>query len=412
MEKYTPRYLVMVTAVANHNKYYKQIPNGDGTLTAEYGRVGSSCQRRTYPMSQWDKKYNEKLNKGYVDQTGLVEDLIVEKKPKEVSKYREIEDKAIAEIIERLQAMARKTISENYTISSDRVTQAMVDEAQGILADLVDIKDLESFNKTLLKLFTTIPRKMSNVSSYLAHSDADFPDIIKHEQDLLDVMQGQVIQHVAEDDINKMSIMEEEAAAPTETILEALGLEFSPCNDEDIATIKKLLGSCSGNFRNAWRVTNKKTQKKFDEYCGEEKIKVRKLLWHGSRNENWWSIINTGLVLKPTNAVITGKMFGYGIYFAPKARKSMGYTSLSGSRWAKGNSKSAFMALMDVAYGKPYDVFSYGGSYGSFNKEALRRADPEANCLHAHAGSMLVNDEIIFYDERQMTIKYLVEIGE
>lgn len=157
MEKYTPRYLVMVTAVANHNKYYKQIPNGDGTWTAEYGRVGSSCQRRTYPMSQWDKKYNEKLNKGYVDQTGLVEDLIVEKKPKEVSKYREIEDKAIAEIIERLQAMARKTISENYTISSDRVTQAMVDEAQGILADLVDIKDLESFNKTLLKLFTTIP---------------------------------------------------------------------------------------------------------------------------------------------------------------------------------------------------------------------------------------------------------------
>ena len=39
--EYKPRYLVMVTASANNNKYYKQIPHGD-SWTAEYGRVGSS----------------------------------------------------------------------------------------------------------------------------------------------------------------------------------------------------------------------------------------------------------------------------------------------------------------------------------------------------------------------------------
>ena len=89
MEEIKPRYLVMVTASANNNKYYKQVPHGD-SWTAEYGRVGSSPQRREYPMSQWNSKYNEKIRKGYVDQSDLVEDLIRVEKPKK-SEYREIE---------------------------------------------------------------------------------------------------------------------------------------------------------------------------------------------------------------------------------------------------------------------------------------------------------------------------------
>ena len=134
------------------------------------------------------------------------------------------------------------------------------------------------------------------------------------------------------------------------------------------------------------------------------------MLFHGSRNENWWSIIQTGLILRPTNAIINGKMFGYGIYYAPKARKSLGYTSLNGSYWTKGHSSSGFMALMDVAYGKPYDVYSFDSKYYNFNYDALQRNCPGANCLHAHEGNMLRNDEIIIYKEEQSTIKYLVEL--
>lgn len=125
MSEIKPRYLVMVTASANNNKYYKQIPHGN-SWTAEYGRVGSNPQRREYPMSQWDSKYNEKIRKGYVDQSDLVEDLIQVEKPSK-SEYKEIENKVIAEIVEHLQSMAKQAISENYTISSNKVTQAMVD---------------------------------------------------------------------------------------------------------------------------------------------------------------------------------------------------------------------------------------------------------------------------------------------
>lgn len=403
MSEIKPRYLVMVTASANNNKYYKQIPHGD-TWTAEYGRIGSSSQRREYPMSQWNSKYNEKIRKGYVDQSDLVEDLIQVQKPKQ-SKYKEIENKVIAEIVERLQAMAKQAISDNYTISSNKVTQAMVDEAQDILTGLLDIPDVDTFNDMLLKLFTVIPRRMGNVKDYLVKSTEDFAKIIQREQDLLDVMRGQVVQKQIMDDTKDNDDNKNE-----NTILEQLGLEFDECNDKDIAVIKDALGSCADRFYKAWKVKNVKTQERFEKFVKENNIKNIKLLFHGSRNENWWSIINTGLVLKPTNAVITGKMFGYGIYYAPKARKSLGYTSLDGSYWVRGNSKSGFMALMDVAYGKPYDVYSFDSKYYNFNYDRLQEACNGANCLHAHEGSMLRNDEIIVYKEDQCTIRYLIEL--
>ena len=68
------------------------------------------------------------------------------------------------------------------------------------------------------------------------------------------------------------------------------------------------------------------------------------------------------------------------------------------------------MALMDVAYGKSYDVYSHQSRYYDFNYERLQQACPGANCLHSYAGSMLYNDEIIVYKEAQSTIKYLVEL--
>lgn len=402
MPEITPRHLVMVTAGANNNKYYDMTPHGD-SWTATYGRIGSGSQTRTYPMSQWNSKYNEKINKGYVDQTDLVKDLISTEKPKQ-SEYKEIENKVIAEIVERLQAMARKAISENYTISSNKVTQAMVDEAQTILTSLLSIEDKSEFNNTLLKLFTVIPRKMGSVRSYIAQDDTQFAKIISREQDLLDIMKGQVVQKQVIEEVK------DDKPLYDRTILEQLGLEFEECTVEDVARIKVALGSCSDKYHKAWKVKNIRTQKRFDDFVKDNNIKDVRLLFHGSRNENWWSIINSGLVLRPTNAVITGKMFGYGIYYAPKAKKSLGYTSLSGSYWANGNSSSGFMALMDVAYGKPYDVHSFESRFHTFDYVALQKACPGANCLHAHEGSMLRNDEIIVYKEEQCTIKYLVEL--
>lgn len=404
MIDYTPKHLVMVTAGANHNKYYDMQPNGE-MWVAKYGRVGSSSQTRTYSKYEFEKKYREKIRKGYVDQTDLVQDLISVEKPKVKPEYRPIDNPVINEIVERLQSMARKVISENYTVSSNKVTQAMVDEAQDIITGLLSITDVKQFNDELVRLFTTIPRKMSSVSSYIANKPDDFNKIIHREQDLLDVMKGQVVQKQIVDKAE-----EDDEPINNITVLEALGLEFDECSKDDIATIKVALGSCADKFHKAWKVKNIKTQARFDKFVEDNNIKDVRLLFHGSRNENWWSIIQSGLVLRPTNAVITGRMFGDGSYFSPTARKSMGYTSLMGSYWARGSSASGFMALMSVAYGKPYNVYSFNSDFYSLDYDRLQKKCKGANCLHAHAGSMLRNDEIVIYKEEQSTIKYLVEI--
>ena len=400
---YNPVYLIMVTAGANNNKYYRMYPS-ESSFTVEYGRVGNGgFQTATYPISQWSKKYNEKIRKGYQDKTNLMADLIIQDKPK-TRKYIDIENTSIAEIVGRLQRMAKQAISENYTISSNKVTQAMVDEAQLILNELCIVNDIVAFNKRLIELFFVIPRKMSNVADYLPKEKSDFGKIIQAEQDLLDVMKGQVVQNIVFENNN------DEVVENNFTILDEMGLSFSEVDNLDIIKIKSALGQCSGQYRNAWKIENQKTQSRFSSFVKEEGEICTKLLWHGSRNENWWSIINAGLVLKPTNAVITGKMFGHGTYFATKARKSVGYTSLSGSYWARGSSNTAFMGLYDVAYGKPFNVYSFDPKFYNLNYNELQRYLSGSHCLHAHEGSMLKNDEIIVYREDQTTIKYLVEI--
>lgn len=403
------KYLICTKADANNYKYYEMIPNGD-SFTVKYGRMGQpGYQTRTYSISQFDKKYSEKIKKGYEDKTELKSEVVEEvTSNNSQSEYKDIENKVIAEIVNRLQKMAKETIAKNYTVNSTTVTQAMIDEAQNILSSLVSIQDVDAFNKNLIQLFNAIPRKMKKVSDYLAKSKEDFSKIITDEQNLLDVMQGQVYvpQHKEKDD----------TVQTNETILEHFGLEMQETTTEEIAMIKNLLAEDANRYVNSWKVINKETQERFDKFVKENNINNIKMLWHGSRSENFWSIIKTGLVLRPTNAIITGKLYGYGIYFAPRARKSIGYTSVNGSYWANGSNKTGFMAIFEVAYGTPYDVYDFDSKYHEMNYNLLQKFKRGANCLHAHAGasmggySSLKNDEIVFYKQEQMTIKYLVEI--
>lgn len=401
-----PTYLIMVTGENNHNKYYSLFPEGD-QFRVEYGRVDATKTTRYYPMSKWDSQISSKLKKGYQDITDLKKDLVEEiSSANPESPYKEIENAAIRAIVEKLQSLARETIQKNYTVKASAVTQDMVDAAQKIIDALANsCSAVEEFNDNLLKLFTVIPRKMGNVRDYLANKVEDFAQIISKEQDLLDVMRGQIYVKPENEPV-------ETVEKKQQTILEELGLEMEETTADDVALIKTLMNESAGKFRKAWRVKNLKTQERFDKFVTENNIKDTRLLFHGSRSENFWSIIKTGLVLRPTNAVITGKMFGYGCYYASKCQKSIGYTSLSGSYWAHGGNNTAYMALFDVAYGTPYDVYNFDSMYYNLDYNKLQQFQHGANCLHAHADrGMLRNDEIVVYKEEQMTIKYLIEIG-
>ncbi len=73
----------------------------------------------------------------------------------------------------------------------------------------------------------------------------------------------------------------------------------------------------------------------------------RRVLWHGTRMSNWFSILRHGLLIKPPGVPHHGSAFGAGIYFTDKITRAMAYSHPSG--W-DGDRRQVFL-LSEVALG-------------------------------------------------------------
>ena len=382
----------------NHNKYYNMVATGT-SLEITYGRVGSTERYETYPLSKWDSIYKSKIKKGYKD----VSHLFVEEKGEKVG-FTDISDVLVRNLINKLESFAKKQVDTHYNVSANSVTQKQIDEAQSILNELINYTNCinnSRANQYLLELYRVIPRKMKKVADHLLDDKTckDLDKMLSEEQDLLDTMAQQVKQIELTKGNTKDNI----------SILDAMGLEIYKTMPSDVELIKERMGNIAHQYSDSFKVINKKTQARFDKWVASSKVKRVRQFFHGSRNENWMSILNTGLLLRPTGVVITGKMFGNGTYYADKAKKSLGYTSLSGSYWAKGNSKEAYMALFDVHLGDSLRVKRHEGWMSSLDLGKLQ-AKGSYDSLFAEGGADLVNNEYIVYREEQSTIKYLIQV--
>lgn len=374
----------------------------DETFSVTEGRVNIVIGRnkpRTWilPIEKWEEEFTRYVNNGYI----VTKTKKTDKKEKVVignSGFKTIADNIVRNFIDRLLAFANQAIATNYTIKVDEVSPEMLALAKKDLEELSEKKDelsVAQFNMILQHLYKVLPRRIDNLSKNLAKQKSDFRDIIANEFDLYDIMAGQASS--AKEDQRR-------------TILEANGLTVRNVTDEEKAWIVKRLGSESKRYINAWKITNEKTERAFNENCNKMGFTEKKgieHLFHGSRNENFWSIITNGLTVRPSGVVITGKMFGNGTYFAPDACKSMGYTSRSGSRWANGSSNSGFLGIYKVAVGNsaaPDRARAY--DYKSLSKDGFH------SVWCKRGGQIgLRMDEVVVYQDWQSTVEYLVEIG-
>lgn len=420
MIPYSERYLVMVTA-HNNNKFYRMIPNGN-SFTAIWGRIGQNGAQCTYPIRDWDAKYAEKISKGYTDQSDTVLGPDINNPspntPQASMKHDDGENVNIKKteantLISRLASFAKGFIKRNYITrsSSIKINSRMISKVDELLKQMdADVKtgvSVSDFNSLLSEVFMAIPRIMGDTRHFYASSSADYGRILKREAEYIDSLRG--IAKTNDNDSNiTINTSDENALAEADATIRKFGLTINPVTASQEMDIKRHMGQNASRYVRAWRIENKATKKAFTEYRKKLGDDANiKQLWHGSKNENFHSILCSGLLLNP-NASITGKMFGYGIYFAPSFAKSLGYSSIEGSYWANGHSDTAYMAVFDVALGKSLDVYDYAGGYGSWKeKDILRKG---CNSLWAHKGSMLRNDEIIVYNEKAMTIRYIVEI--
>lgn len=395
------------------NKVYIMEEQANGTIKCTYGRIGARMTEVTKDSYEWNKIYGQKTSarKGYVDKT----DEAVIKQAQKSTGMANISEAEVQKLFDDLMAYANKTIGSKYKVTQDDVTQKQVDNAKKIIDELATIAKsstrktdkIEPINEKLLELYMTIPRKMKNVKDHLIdevdYTIEEIKNFIAAEQDLLDTMAGQVTmlaQTAVADATDDKDDKEED-------LLDKLGLEVTEEKDKKaIKLVKKLLGKNAHQMTGLFKCINKTTQAKFDTHYASAKVKKRKLLWHGSRNQNWFNIIQTGLLIRPSGVIHTGSMFGDGIYFSNKAQKSLGYSSLSGSYWAGGNDNKGYLALFDVHIGKAYDVEDSDSSLSQSRLDSKGNYD----CTFAHAGRSLYNDEIIVYESQRCTIAYIVEM--
>lgn len=408
-EMYEDKYLTCVNPESNNYKFYWLRPDTNG-VGATYGRIGSERGEAfgtkdlmtPYPLHMFWIRYFEKISKGYIDQTDVY---LNYEKPEEVKPADKAEEEvkkvkvneASRKLYDILRACSRQYVSERVAVDVDKITYAQYKKSRELLDDLKakngnadDLMKVDEFNKILTELLAVVPRKTRDVRLQLANRAKDYTSILDREENLVNAMQAVV------GSVNVKTTDEES--------FEGMGIKVYPATDKQKEEVYKHLGDgLKGKVKNVYRVIHKAQKARFDKYLKDNNIHHVKELWHGSRTENWYSIILNSLSLTP-NAAITGKMFGKGIYFAPSAQKSFGYTSCYGTYWAHGHSNSGYMGLFATAYGKPYDTSS---ALPHFDKSALHRTGKD--CVHAHAGASLRNDEIIFYDENACLINYIVE---
>ena len=381
----------------NNNKYYYMEDLHNGSFKVSYGRVGASETVLTYPISLWDKKYSEKLKKGYIDVTEKITSV---KKTGEL----DISDPDVKDLIQFLMSEAKQSIKRDYQISAESVTEEQIEEAQTIIdkiSNYIQIEntlsstlDISVINNQLRILYSVIPRRMIDTRNYfLKASNTQFLyELLQSEQSRLDTLKSQVnINQVSSDGIT----------------LEELGFTCELASDEDKELIIKNTDFRLTNHR-VFKISNKETESVFNP----NHLKT-KLLYHGSRNENFLSILQTGLKIRPKGVQTTGSMFGDGIYAANKARKSIGYTSLRGSYWASGHSNRAYLAIFEFATGKEWNLLdsqSWSGWMSRIDESQVKSKGCDS--VFAKGGVDLRNDEYVVYNSNQCTIRYLIELKE
>ena len=398
-DEYEDAYLTCVNPESNNYKFYWLKPSASG-INATYGRIGSERGemfgvkdlQTPYDTYLYWIRYFEKLSKGYVDMTKIY--LAKDKKKDKKKEKKEVKDtdikytEASVELYKMLKAYAKRVVETNLV--SANVTEKQVKEVRKLINTLGQRKTVRGFNNVLSKILQLSPRKARYIDEMFAKYEYQFASIITREDNLCTAMEALI-------DREDMVVTDVEC-------FEKFGIEVYKATDKQVEEVKKhLADGLDLKVKNVYRVINKAHKRRFNKYLKDNHIKTVKQLWHGSINENWLSIIQNGLQLNP-NARITGKMFGYGIYFAPRARKSFGYTSCNGSYWARGNSSRGFMGLYATAYGNPYMVTSSG----HYTQADL--SSRSCNCVHATPSNTgLLNEEIVYYSESAMLLNYIVE---
>lgn len=390
----------------NSNKFYiielqEGVIPGEYNVYCEYGRLGKTPQRKDRYItgvysaeSEFNKIIASKQRGGYkiveVDD-GLTTQAVNVSSTTKATDLFSIKDKVLR-LIGKLYQEATSYLATAIDTPLGKISATQVAKGFSVLRDIESYLDAGVTSGSQLvgfsnEFYSVIPVSFGNKVDFQKMLIDDYIKLNNYK-DLLGVMDS-VVQARATLEQNL-----EEKYKSLNIKLKALGQRTK----EYKAVLEKVDTTHSQHHRFKMNVTD---VFKVEDMVGFDKFNPKKLetmdLFHGSRNENILSIMQSGLKIKPSSAVHTGSMFGSGIYLASDVTKSANYC------WGFGNANADthYMFICEAATGKIKDYS---------NAQSSLTAPPKGyNSVRGVKGNSLLHDEYIVYKDEQVRIKYIIE---
>lgn len=413
-------YLVCTDQEKNAYKIYTATKLNENLFSCRYGRIGSSSMGKDdKDLRKWKKKYFEEISdaKKYVDLTEYFQ-LNIKSNFNSESSLKVVDKKT--DLLNYLMNCSSTSIKENYVLDdtiypNDKLiskVQTLINEINNKLKIDCDIKEI---NNIYIQLLSLSQRKLKNVKSALFTEIKDDKELqssfekMKEEQDLLDTLQGQIQQfELNKTKLNSDSDIKQEID---------FGFELIDISKDEEKKLIELLNygdtKVGYRFMQAFKVINKKQDSIYNSVSLNSSNK--KLLYHGSRNSNYLSILKNSLKIRPQGAGYSGSLFGDGVYLSNSADKSLGYTD--SGRYFNGKSDRLFLTMFESELGNIYHI-KKGERYDSsidivsyVKKNGFDSTYAHAGLLYnSWSGNPLLRDEMIVYNDRQITPKYIIEL--
>lgn len=374
-------YLVKVEPGVNANKYYEMKRISPDKFTATYGRVQATAATHTYDIHLWHKKFNEKVAKGYRDQTANL--AVVAQTDAALTGKPEVDD-----FLSLLLSRSRDSFSRSYSVSASAVTEAQVREVQRILNVLTEMAKLisspDEVYKDILELWHVLPRNLGkNVNDALPKTKEGLISFIAKEQDTIDnaAVQKQFVSTSGTSLLDNLEIVRFERidAIPDDLLL--------------------FMGNSVHKIKRIFEISKPNLDDRFTQHVNSRLNKTCKLRYHGTQYQNGMPILKTGLrILGSKSATYSGSMAGTAIYLSKTWEKSRNYSD-------------GLMFIIEAHTGNELNVTHVNDVRHYTYEEIIGRGFDSVNFeAGTYTGRVTLNyHEQTIYNEAQHRIKYVIE---
>lgn len=451
---------------SNKNKFYimQLVEDGGNCIHfIRYGRLGEpgrishrkfsdisaaknafKKQFRTKTGNSWGDDFVKKDGKYFLTETSY-EDELKKVNDSDIKKLDVPDSKLHQKVQDLIKMLSDINMMRNTLVQLDidtkkmplgKIKQSQLDLAKEALDSIQ--KMLQTKNK---KIDDATAEKITDLSSqyytYLPYACGrrkppliNSGKIINNYRDILDDLRNIVVGVQIINDVQSDQ-------NPIDAVYNNVKTEIKPVNKRNkmYGELTKYVANTHGSTHGAkldvleiFEINQEGKREKYDKFCKDNNIVDKMLLFHGTPQSCVLSIFQKDFYLdtsklKDINVVQTGKMFGYGVYFADMVTKSFNYTRAYGTNdiaclilgeVAVGNMVERFKAdyyvnkdsLAKTGHHSTKGVGKVAPSSGVKTKDGVIIPNGEAKATNRN--TVLRYNEFIVYDIDQILIKYLI----